>query len=688
MKAVCVTVLLIGQVGLLSQAQEIPEIENWLDLNDVRQSEAGYEDVVNTLEKLYIAPLNLNTVDFDSLKLLFFLSDKQIDQILAFRSRYGPFLHVNELLLAGVISKKELELIKPFIYVEGGRIADRIKFVTSGMKQEILAKTKLTYPLQEGYKSYRPEDFKTESQYQKKLQNRFKGIPLGVLFKYKNQLTEHLHLGLTLENDPGEPYFTRYQKMGFDFFSAYAGMVSSGAIRRIIIGDYRLQWGQGLVAWNGFASGKSSVALGNEKSARGFSPYTSTDENNFLRGVAFSFAPLRNVLFDVCFSYKKVDGNLLQTDSLSTEEVLTASLYQSGYHRNENECKKKHQLKEKMMGAAVSWNTRRFKVGFHGLYYDFKPEIDIGDEVYRQYNDKGKKRMLVGVDYKTGLESIYFFGETAFSETGKVATLNGLRFSGNSRIGMCLLYRRYDKKYVSHYAGGFGEYSNTSNEEGFYVGVDLVPVKNLKINAYYDYFRFFSARYNAFIPAEGREILIEIDYSRGRFSHLFRFKQEEKPENLKGVILDVTDRLRNEYRYQLNFQQNKMWEMRTRLEYVIYRKADCREKGFLFYQDLIWHSRKEHWKTQFRIAYFRTDSYNARIYSYEHNVLYGYSFPAYFNKGWRTYLNVNWKAGSKFTFYLKTGLVYYPDSQSIGSSLSQVKGNKLSDMTFQVRYRF
>lgn len=62
-------------------------------------------------------------------------------------------------------------------------------------------------------------------------------------------------------------------------------------IQRVIIGDYKLQWGQGLLAWSGYSSGKSTSALSTEKAGNGITPYTSTDENKYLRGVGVSLTP-------------------------------------------------------------------------------------------------------------------------------------------------------------------------------------------------------------------------------------------------------------------------------------------------------------------------------------------------------------------------------------------------------------
>ena len=321
--------VLLGMATVVS-AQENGNIEQLLDANDVVRSDEQYEDMLAVLQKLWMAPLNLNTADFDSLKLLFFLSDSQIDNILAFRKRYGIFLSPEELLLVPGIGKKDVENIRQFLYTEKVQPSQRIKGIRSGTIQELITRGKISFPRQEGYKRYSPEDFKTEEQYLRKMKSRFQGIPLGTMVRYKSQVYERFQMGLTLENDPGEAYFTKYQKAGFDFCSMYAAVSTERWMKRLILGDYRVQWGQGLVAWSGFASGKSAVALGNEKSARGITPYSSTDENNFLRGVALDLQPLPNLNTEIFFSGKKTDGNMLETDRFSEEDIVTASLYQSG----------------------------------------------------------------------------------------------------------------------------------------------------------------------------------------------------------------------------------------------------------------------------------------------------------------------------------------------------------------------
>lgn len=669
----------------LATAQNFPDIESLLESNNIENTEDAYEEMVNTLMRLSISPLNINTADFDSLKMLFLLSDSQIDQLLIFRTRYGPFLHPTELLWVPGFSRKDVENIVPFITLGQITPRDKYKIIHTRTKQELLAKVQMNLPRQEGYKIYLPDEFEKKKEYEKKAATRFHGPPFGTLIKYKISVSNHLQAGLTLENDAGENYFTRYQNTGFDFLSAHLSMSSEHFFRKIILGDFRIQWGQGLVAWGGFASGKSDVAVGNEKAGKGIAPYTSTDENNYLRGIALSVSPLQNLSLDFFFSNKKTDGNITPSDTLAEEDLLTVSLYESGYHRNDNECRKKHKLKEMTTGFSCKWNTAYFKISVNGIYYNFSPALIPGDRIYQQYNETGKDRSLFSLDYKTAWQGIYLFGETAISEAGAFATLHGLRWS-SSLLSTCLLYRRYDKRYISRYAAGFGEYSNTSNEEGIYAGLDLTPVRNLKLNLYYDWFRFFSARYGATLPGDGWELLSEITYHHTKFSHQIRYKHEVRPEDIKGG--KSVQRGKNEYRYQFNYTYSKQLEFRTRLSMSQYHKDILHEKGYLVYQDIIHSNRQANFKIQYRLAWFKTDSYQSRIYAYENNVLYGYSFPSFMGEGWRSYVNLSWKPMRQLTCYLKTGVIVYPHQEAISSGVTKIEDNKLFDFTLQIRLVF
>ncbi|MDR1273515.1 MAG: helix-hairpin-helix domain-containing protein [Odoribacteraceae bacterium] len=670
-------------------AQELPDIERLLEENEISSAQEDHEEIVAALLRLATRPLPLNQASFDDLKPLIFLSDSQIDNILKFRERLGAFRHASELLLVPGISRGDLENILPFIEIDPSPPREEPPFASRRVSHELLARARTSRPRQEGYKRYSPDAFLSESAYQKHLTDRFQGPAWGTLLKYRVNAGNSWQAGLVLENDAGEPYFSRDQETGFDFLSAHATLTTSRFVERLIVGDYKLQFGQGLVAWHGFAAGKSPATLGNEKAGRGIVPHASTDENKFLRGVAVTLRPSRALTTTLFFSSKRTDARVLDRDALDPEDAEEATIEQGGYHRNVTEMQKKHTLKELTTGLSIDYNHPAFRVGTRLLYYDFSPRLRVGTAAYQRYNDTGARRALAGVDYKTAFRDFYLFGETAVSDNRSLSTVNGVRYSGFSWLSLSAIYRRYDKRYASYYNNGFGEYANTSNEEGVYAGLEVVPLRDLKINFYHDWFRHFSPRYRATAPGRGREWLVEALYRRERNEWLFRSKRETKPEDSRvDGILQTIPRSRQEYRLQYTCKEfAPLLELRSRVDHSRYLKDSARETGFLVYQDVVLTLAKPGLKTQIRLAYFDTDTYNARVYAYEHNVLHGYSFPSYYYRGYRSYINLNWKPTRSVTLYVKGGVIYYPDRASISSSLARVDDNKLFDFTVQVRVK-
>lgn len=670
--------LLFLLVSFQCFAQNLSDVERLLENNNIESTEEGYEDMVNTLLYLYRCPIDLNTAGFDSLKMLFFLSDSQIDELLKFRQKHGEFSDIHELLLVPGFGQRDLDNISSFAVLGKGCMY----FEHLRARHEMLARIKTTLPLAEGYKRYSPYLFDSEKEYNVKVKNRFHGPPIGTLFKYKYVSNQHLQGGIVLENDPGEGYFTHYQRGGFDFLSMYLVYTGKKWLRQVVAGDYKLQWGQGLVAWGGFPMGKSGVAVNNEKSGKGFAVNSSTDENRFMRGIAFSFVPRNDISLDVFFSYKRTDGTLVTRDTAVQKDYVKVSLYESGYHRNDNECAKKRALKTLASGVSCHWNTSAFKVGANALFYNFKPGLTPEAQLYQQYSDDGKYRWLFSVDYKTAIKGIYLFGETAVCDRGAVATVNGIRM-GQGPISGCLLYRYYGKRYISYYAAGFGEFSNTSNEEGVYCGLDIVLLKDLKLSCYYDWFRFFSARYMIAKPDWGWEILGNLVYFRPVCEHSLHYKREVRPEDLTGGIPAL--RCKHEFRYQFTCHWHERWESGTRASMLFYKKGIHKEQGMMFYQDITYRDIMEKFKIQYRVAWFNTDSYQSRLYAYENNALYAYSFPSFMGEGWRTYANLAWKPIKGLTCYLKSGITIYKNQDSIGSGLMRVDGNKKYDVLFQLR---
>jgi hypothetical protein len=670
--------------------QDLPVIERILEERGEHAAAADHEEIASALLRLLHHPLSINEATFEELKQLVFLSDSQIDNIIRFRKRSGGFRHASELLLVTGIGRRELESILPFIAVGGAGGTSTSSSPRRRVRHEILARVRASRPLPVGYERYDEGAFLDESARQYHEERRYLGPPLAARLKYKIDSGDAFRAGFTLENDAGEPYFSRGQRAGFDFLSGYVSARLSPIVERVIVGDYRLQFGQGLVAWNGFAIGKSTVAPGNEKAGKEVVPHTSADENRFARGIAVTARPSRGMTATLFWSSKRVDASVVAGDSLEVGGETEASPDDSGYHRNRLEIAKKHALKETITGLSATYNRESFRVGARAIYYNFTPRLKTGDLPYQQYNDAGRHRVLASVDYKVGIAGVYLFGETAISDNRALATVNGLRYTVSRWLSLSALYRRYDKRYTSYYSSGFGEYSNTSNEEGIHVAIELSPLRRLKVLLYRDDYRYFAPRYRATEPGSGSETAGEALYQREKNEWSVRVKVESKPGDLPGARVKRTiAATRREYRVQYACREFlPLVESRSRLEYTSHAMAAARENGLFISHDLLLALERSRVKMQFRLAYFDIDSYNARVYVHEHDILHGVSLPAFYNRGYRSYLNANWDLSRSLTVYAKGGLTYYPDRSSIGAYLARVDDNKRLDLALQVKMNF
>ena len=88
------------------------------------------------------------------------------------------------------------------------------------------------------------------------------------------------------------------------------------------------------------------------------------------------------------------------------------------------------------------------------------------------------------------------------------------------------------------------------------------------------------------------------------------------------------------------------------------------------------------------MAYFETDSYDSRIYSFENDVLYSFSIPALFYKGYRYYLNANFDVSKKLTLWARFAQTIQLGATSIGSGLDKINGDQKSEVKLQMMYRF
>jgi hypothetical protein len=85
---------------------------------------------------------------------------------------------------------------------------------------------------------------------------------------------------------------------------------------------------------------------------------------------------------------------------------------------------------------------------------------------------------------------------------------------------------------------------------------------------------------------------------------------------------------------------------------------------------------------------FNTDSYDSRIYTFESDVMYSYSIPAYQHSGSMVYLLIKSRLYKGIDLWIRYSRTIYSNINTIGSGVDKIEGNKLTDLKIQLSVKF
>jgi hypothetical protein len=331
------------------------------------------------------------------------------------------------------------------------------------------------------------------------------------------------------------------------------------------------------------------------------------------------------------------------------------------------------------------------KIGFTGLWHSYGAENNRDLKNYNRFELSEKQNANIGVDFYTFWNKIAAFGEVALGSNGKSAGLLGLLFDVSSDFRVSTLYRHYDKAYQAVYAKGFGENSKTANEQGWYMGLQWIPHRNVTLSAFADIYSFPWMKYNVDAPSSGWEYTLRAAFqatSETLFSA--QVKRSSKEGNLsnansatKQIVRTDATTLRGDVRYELL----PGVRMEDRLELTFIDGAGS-ESGLLLFHDVNY---KHHsWPLKFsaRIAVFDSDSWASRFYAYESDVLYAFSVPAYYSKGARWFLNIQIPFWKRIDLWFRIAQTRYFDKATIGSGINTIEGSRQTDIKIQLVVNF
>lgn len=620
-------------------------------------------------------PINLNNTSPNELKNLIFLSPLQISNFFNHLSSNGKLLDTLE--LQG-IDGFDLQTINRLLLFS--MLSPPMAITKIGLKNLVL-KSNNDLMIRYG------QLLQTQKGFKDLPGSRYLGTPEKLLLRYKYSFSDVLAISLVAEKDAGEYLF--HGKTGADHLSGNVTLFKLGRIKKLVLGDYSLQFGQGLTLWSGFAFGKGPDVTSVAAKDIGLKAYSSANEASFFRGTATDVQLTKDVNFTPFVSYRKVDASL---KSLEDGTATLQNISISGLHRTKTELKNQKSMGQLVYGAAFKYQSNNLGLGIIGYQSHYQHDFTTGTQLYNKYSFTGNKLLNTGIHYNYTHHNIYFYGEAANSIGSGWAFVNGAMASLSSKISAVLLYRDYARNYHSFFASGVGEGTEINNEKGWYAGLNYTPHKYWSFSAYGDFFKFPWLRYRVDSASSGYENLGQATYTPNKtFKILLRYKREIKAQNPDaGSTNTKLENVKKEsYRLECNWKPDRKFSFQQRIEVAHYQKGTLKsEIGYMIFQDINYHPLSSKLSGNMRLAYFNTPSYNSRIYAYEDDVLYGSGFGAYHNKGIRSFINIRYRLMRQMDVWTRYAIYWYAGAETIGSGLDEIAGNIKSDVKFQIRYQF
>lgn len=647
------------------------------------EQEMDYSEIEEMYAYYREHKINMNQPDYDVLMSIFNLSDYQIYHLKRYLDLNGSMQTMYELAAIEGFTKETINFLLPYVEIMPSKNNKRIRFkdVFTYGKNSILMRYVSVLESQAGYKNV------SDSALVLNQNIMYQGSKPNLLFKYKFDYQSKIRFGFTAEKDAGEEFFKGSNKYGFDFYSFHIFLKDIGFIKSLAIGDYQIQFGQGLVMWIGYQSQKPTNGIDVFHYAKTVTPYTSSNEINYLRGIA-SELQFKKVRCTFWYSYRKKDATL--SDTSSNEEVYLLSLQETGYHRTLTEIEREKTFHQQTAGIFGQYFHRIFRVGAGVFYSHYNTALNKELEPYNRFIFNGQDLLNASISYSAVLKKVSIFGENAMSDNGGFALLNGLTFYADPLFTLTLAHRYYSRNYQAIQSASFGESSTNANETGVFLGFQSLLNKYLTWNSYIDYFRFMWLKYNIDAPSDGYEIFTQITCNLNpRCVFYLRFKSESKGINEATEYYNqVVSSQKQSYRFHISAIPISPIQLKSCLEYIVlyYNTKTDKQDGFLLYQDISW---KIKWVTiTGRYALFQTDSYDTRLYAYESDVLYASSIPAYFYSGSRFYLMIKTEITSYIDLWVRLSQTYYKNKFTVSSDLDEIDGNSKTDIRLQLLVKF
>ena len=607
-------------------------------------------DFLQILQDLQEHPIDINSATIRELLKIPFLNQQTAKSIVRYRNQNGRYKAEADLLNVPGMSEELLAAISPLIQFHRPTYSPLIDYrVQVGRFLHTLR----------GY-----EETERINHYEN---------PLYLYQRLRWNPTPVFKAGFLWEKDAGEGNW-------FDFGSFYLSYHWIKARSRILVGDFNLEIGQGLVFNNpyGFPLSVATTYPFTQTPFR-WHPKSAVDENAFLRGLLWDFSLRDRTIITVAYSNHALDA------TFTPDSSAVQSIYNTGYHRTASEVDKKHRTKESILTGGIFNDFGNEQAGLQVSQSEYSLPIEMGARGLR------KKFNYLSGYYSSNREFLQLQGEAAlldgkfpaFQQTILLKTIQPRIYYG------ALVYYHHPDYWAFH-GRAFGKYSEQpSNETGYFLSVSARFFWGTEISAYFHAARpVRSVDEFVFLKrSQQLQLLQRIKKSQIIVRFTQRIRRGASVEvSQKYAVIEQATRI---FRFHIDSEISKSFRLSHRIEFSRVEPPEAVDKniGISFYQDI----RYRPWKNlqlQLRWTQFEVPDYDYRLYEFENDLPGNFRNVLLNSRGFKWFLLFNYRIAGRWNFALKYREMHYPDELSLGSGLDTVTGNRRRELRaqFQVLY--
>ena len=633
-----------------SNAQSLTAAEEGIENNinasvnsDDMLSENSATHLTDQFDFLKDKPIDLNQIEGEDLVDLFHLNSTQIQSFITYRNALGYFIDFHELQSLPGWDVSVLRSIRPYVYVSASKnFSDFIRSNFKDPKSLLLLRYVSSFIHSDSLNNH------------------------SLAFRYNYDSKKNISLGINGENDSGETFGFKKNKIGFDFTSGYVFYKGKGLLKSLIIGDYLISLGQGLINWQsaGFNKGVSVDCI--KRQGLILKPYHSFGEFNFHRGVAVQLVK-KNFSLITFVSSKKLDA-YINFDSVANQPLTISSFDYSGLHNSISSIERKFNSHEFLVGSSLQYQKKSLILGFNFVHYNYSIPIKPKSVLpYAIFSFNGQRLTNFSFHYAKTINNFHFFGELA-SDFYHLAIVNGTIISISEKSELSFLHRMMSRSFHSFYSNAFTAQTKPTNETGFYSAINMKLSRQIQLNGFIDFYKFPWLTFSVKSPSGGMETGLTVTYlptKKTKLNLFCGFKKDLNFQSESVVTIENSVWMKRCVKVDAEFFVSKTVSLKTRISLLQVKKEDnADETGCFSFIDLHYKPIMKPYSSTFRMFIFDTDGYNSRIYAYENDIMYAYSMSSFYGRGKGFYLNSSYKFNKKLRLEAKWSMMLNEEKQT------------------------